>query len=207
MSVNRLFQFSNSAITMAMGQQPPPPLVRSTANTSTMNSPQVSGTLNGHSTSHSVDTRKRLTPIPDISINGNHTPYKVQKAVVENTMVPCINAKPYQYAELLMTLPDLASHFFPRVPLTTCRAMLDALGLTLFRPNATQLQVLRNSGKCKSAAAGDNNMALVQIRDVMQHMPQFKYMMRSGLGDEAPHQPPRPAHAPPSSHAKRARAN
>ncbi|CAH2049575.1 unnamed protein product, partial [Iphiclides podalirius] len=207
----RNVQFPNSAITMAMGQQPPPPLVRSTANTSSMNvPPQVTGTMNGHSTSHSVDNRKRLTPIPDISITGSHTPYKVQKALVENTMVPCINAKPYQYTELLMTLPDLASHFFPRVSLATCRAMLDALGLTLYRPNSTQLQVLRNSGKCKSAAAGENGMALVQIRDVMQHMPQFKYMLRSGLAaDEphAPHQAPRPAHASQPSHAKRARAN
>ncbi|KAF9796869.1 hypothetical protein SFRURICE_015851 [Spodoptera frugiperda] len=32
----RNVQFPNSAITMAMGQQPPPPLVRSSANTSTM---------------------------------------------------------------------------------------------------------------------------------------------------------------------------
>ncbi|PZC75229.1 uncharacterized protein LOC110378845 [Helicoverpa armigera] len=204
----RTVQFPNSAITMAMGQQPPPPLVRSSANTSTMNvPPQVTGTMNGHSTSHSVDSRKRLTPIPDITITGNHTPYKVQKALVENTMVPCINAKPYQYTELLMTLPDLASHFFPRVSLTTCRAMLDALGITLYRPNSTQLQVLRNTGKCKSAAAGENGLALVQIRDVMQHMLQFKYMLRSGLaGDEAPHGTPRPAHAPPPQ-PKRARAN
>ncbi|XP_022129348.2 uncharacterized protein LOC111003250 [Pieris rapae] len=204
----RAVQFPNSAITMAMGQQPPP-LVRSTANTNNMNvSAQASGSMNGHSTSHSGDTRKRLTAIPDINISGNHTPYKVQKALVENMMVPCINAKPYQYTELLMTLPDLAGNFFPRVSLTTCRSMLDALGLSLYRPNSTQLQVLRNSGKCKSAAAGENGMALVQIRDVMQHMPQFKYMLRSGLAaDEPPHQPPRPAHAPPPSHAKRARAN
>lgn len=201
----RNVQFPNSALTMAMGQQPPPPLVRSTANTTTMNvPPQVTGTMNGHSTSHSVDTRKRLTPIPDINTTGNHTPYKVQKALVENTMVPCINSKPYQYTELLMTLPDLASHFFPRVSLTTCRAMLDALGLILYRPNSTQLQVLRNSGKCKSAAAGENGMALVQVRDVMHHMLQFKYMLRSGLGDDPAAHPP-PAHLHP--HAKRARAN
>ncbi|XP_037874264.1 uncharacterized protein LOC101745688 isoform X1 [Bombyx mori] len=216
----RNVQFPNSALTMAMGQQPPPPLVRSTANTTTMNEndpgvaehvdavinvpPQVTGTMNGHSTSHSVDTRKRLTPIPDINTTGNHTPYKVQKALVENTMVPCINSKPYQYTELLMTLPDLASHFFPRVSLTTCRAMLDALGLILYRPNSTQLQVLRNSGKCKSAAAGENGMALVQVRDVMHHMLQFKYMLRSGLGDDPAAHPP-PAHLHP--HAKRARAN
>ncbi|XP_041980591.1 uncharacterized protein LOC121734189 [Aricia agestis] len=203
----RNVQFPNSAITMAMSQQPPP-LVRSTGNTTNMNvSPQVSGSMNGHSTSHSVDSRKRLTPIADISITGNHTPYKVQKALVENTMVPCINAKPYQNTELLMTLPDLASHFFPRVTLTTCRAMLDALGLTLYRPNSTQLQVLRNSGKCKSAAAGENGMALVQIRDVLQHMPQFKYMLRSGPAADEPTHPPRPAHAPPPTHGKRARAN
>lgn len=69
------------------------------------------------------------------------------------------------------------------------------------------MQVLRNSGKCKSAAAGENGHALVQIRDVMQHMLQFKYMLRSGLAsDEPPHGQPRPAHAPPQQ-AKRARAN
>lgn len=203
----RNVQFPNSALTMAMGQQPPPPLVRSTANTSTMNvPPQVTGSMNGHSTSHSVDSHKRLTPIADINITGNHTPYRVQKALVENTMVPCINAKPYQYTELLMTLPDLASYFFPRASHTTCRAMLDALGITLYRPNNHQLQVLRSSGKCKSAAAGENGMALVQIRDVMQHMLQFKYMLRPGhAADEQPHAAPRPAHAPPQ--AKRARAN
>ncbi|CAH2982288.1 unnamed protein product [Chilo suppressalis] len=217
----RNVQFPNSAITMAMGQQPPPLLVRSSANTSTMNvPPQVTGSMNGHSTSHSMDSRKRLTPIPDINVTGNHTPYKVHKALVENTLVPCINAKPYQYSELLMTLPDLASHFSPRVALATCRAMLDALGLTLYRPNSTQLQVLRNSGKCKSAAAGENGLALVQIRDVMQHMPQLKYMLRSGLADDAPAPRPAPAHAAhsahaghsapthaPQPHAKRARAN
>ncbi|KPJ04496.1 hypothetical protein RR46_01961 [Papilio xuthus] len=205
----RNVQFPNSSITMAMAQQPPPPLVRSTANTTTMNvPPQVTGTMNGHSTSLSVEPRKRLTPIADINTNGSHTPYKVQKALVENTMVPCINAKPYQYTELLMTLPDLASHFFPRVPLATCRSMLEALGLTLYRPNSTQLQVLRNSGKCKSAAAGENGLALVQIRDVMQHMLQIKYMLRSGMAMEehTQQQPPRPAHAHPP-HAKRARAN
>ncbi|XP_026325375.1 uncharacterized protein LOC113234290 [Hyposmocoma kahamanoa] len=176
--------------------------------------------MNGHSTSHNVDTRKRLTPIPEINITGNHTPYKVQKALVENTMVPCINAKPYQYTELLMTLPDLASHFFPRVSLSTCRAMLDALAITLYRPNSTQLQVLRNSGKCKSAAAGENGLALVQIRDVMQHMPQFKYMLRSTSDDTPPAaHAPRPAHSAHAAHAahsahahqaqpaKRARAN
>ncbi|CAG9133225.1 unnamed protein product [Plutella xylostella] len=199
----------NSAITMSMGQQPPPPLVRSSSNSNNMN-PQVSRSMNGHSTS---ETHKRLQPIADVNVSGNHTPYKVQKALVENTMVPCINAKPYQYTELLMTLPDLASHFFPRVSLSICRSMLDALGLTLFRPNSAQLQVLRGCGKCKSAAAGENGMALVQIRDVMLHMPQFKYMLqRQSNDDPAPLASPRPAHHPPAAHAshsgpKRARAN
>ncbi|XP_013140338.1 PREDICTED: uncharacterized protein LOC106104753 [Papilio polytes] len=76
----RNVQFPNSSITMAMAQQPPPPLVRSTANTNTMNvPPQVTtGTMNGHSTSLSVEPRKRLTPIADINTNGNHTPYKIK---------------------------------------------------------------------------------------------------------------------------------
>lgn len=74
--------------------------------------------------------------VQNVTICNVYVCPQVQKALVENTMVPCINAKPYQYTELLMTLPDLASHFFPRVSLVTCRAMLDALGLTLYRPNS-----------------------------------------------------------------------
>lgn len=45
--------------------------------------PQVTGSMNGHSGSHTVDSRKRLTPIPDVSITGNHTPYKVSLIVLE----------------------------------------------------------------------------------------------------------------------------
>lgn len=51
----------------------------------------------------------------------------------------------------------------------------------------TQMQVLRSSGKCKSTST-DNSVALVQIRDVMQYMPQLKYMLSravtvSGVGE------------------------
>jgi len=51
-------------------------------------------------------------------------------------MVPCINSKPFIYSELLMTLPDLVTHFFPSVHLSSCRQVLqDVLGLDLYRGN------------------------------------------------------------------------
>jgi hypothetical protein len=58
-------------------------------------------------------------------------------------MVPCINSKPFIYSELLMTLPDLVTHFFPSVPLSSCRQVLqDVLGLDLYRGNRCVLYYL-----------------------------------------------------------------
>lgn len=50
--------------------------------------------------------------------------------------------KPYVYNELLMTLPDLVSYFFPAVSLSTCRQVLEVLGLELYRGNRFVLFLL-----------------------------------------------------------------
>lgn len=168
-------QYTNGALNgLSITQQPqqPPPLLRNNMSS-----------MNGHS--EAGRSTKRLSAIPEIALTGNVSPYKVQKALVEKMMVPCINWKPYLYQELLMTIPDLATHYFPRVPLADVRAMLDALGITLYRPNSTQLQVLRAAGKCKSASEG---VALIHVGDVMSHMPQFLYMQHA-------HETPPPAHS------------
>lgn len=61
---------------------------------------------------------------------------QVQKALVDGKMVPCINAKPYVYSELLMTLQDLTAHFFPGINVNSCRQGLqDVLRLDLYRGN------------------------------------------------------------------------
>ena len=155
----------------------PPPLV---------SSPQMSQrqhhVTNGKS-QQPMD-RLRLIQIPDFSTSGPHTPFKVQKALVEGKMVPCINAKPYVYTELLMTLHDFQHNFFPGLNVQNCRQGLqDGLRLDLFRGNRQQMQILKDAQKCASV---NDALPLVQVKDVMQYMPQMKYMFAPRRGSEEP---------------------
>ncbi|XP_026289035.1 uncharacterized protein LOC113214011 isoform X2 [Frankliniella occidentalis] len=146
----------------------PPPLV---------SSPQMSHGQRQHHVSNgktpsSMD--RPLRQIADFPTSGQHIPYKVQKALVDGKMVPCINAKPYVYTELLMTLYDFTAHFFPNLPVNNCREGLqEVLRLDLYRGNRQQMQMLKEAGKCSSTS---DNLPLVQVKDVLQYMPQMKYM-------------------------------
>ncbi|XP_046484473.1 uncharacterized protein [Neodiprion pinetum] len=138
----------------------PPPLI------------PVNGSNNNARDSRS---RKPLLPIPDTPTSGSHVPYKVQKALVDEKMVPCINFKPYIYTELLMTLPDFVSQYFPTCDINTCRQVLtDVLGIDLFQGNRQQMQMLMEAGKCSSL---NEELPLIQVKNIMTYMPQMKYIL------------------------------
>lgn len=89
---------------------------------------------------YSRDTRgrKALIPIAETHPSGNCQvpPYQVQKALVEDKLVPCINLKPFVYQELLMTLPDFVQQYFPASDISSCRQVLtDVLGIDLYQGN------------------------------------------------------------------------
>ncbi|XP_034240912.1 uncharacterized protein LOC117645103 isoform X2 [Thrips palmi] len=148
----------------------PPPLVSAPQ----MNQRQQHHVSNGK-TQSPMDHRMRLIQIIDFpTTSSSHTPFKIQKALVEGKMVPCMNAKPYVYTELLMTLQDLTAHFFPQVHVNNCRQGLqEVLRLDLYRGNRQQMAILKEAGKCQSTS---DVVPLVQVKDVMQYMPQMKYM-------------------------------
>lgn len=61
----------------------------------------------------------------------------MQKAFLSEKMVPCINAKPFIYSELLMTIPDMVNYFFPTVSLNECRKVLqEVLQINLYKGNS-----------------------------------------------------------------------
>lgn len=71
-----------------------------------------------------------------ISASSHVQPYGIQKALVEEKLVPCINFKPYIYSELLMTLPDFVSQYFPACDINNCRQVItEVLGLDLYQGN------------------------------------------------------------------------
>lgn len=81
------------------------------------------------------DSNGRLNIIPEMSIASNQTPFKIQRVMVENVLVPCLNKKPYEYNELLLSMLDLRDSFFPGISLDNCRRVLDVLGIELYMGN------------------------------------------------------------------------
>ena len=48
----------------------------------------------------------KLTQIKEFPIErSNQPPYKLQKALIDNKIVPCINVRPFVFHDLMMTLP------------------------------------------------------------------------------------------------------
>ncbi|XP_063990740.1 uncharacterized protein LOC135169573 isoform X4 [Diachasmimorpha longicaudata] len=150
--------------TMQNVAQAPPPLIRATAHS---NQPNL-GDSRG---------RKALIPIAETIASCHVQPYGIQKALVGEKLVPCINFKPYIYSELLMTLPDFVSQFFPTCDMNNCREVLtDVLGVDLYQGNRLQMKKLMEAGKCTSM---NEELPLIQVRNIIKYMPQMKYMFRS----------------------------
>ncbi|XP_043263558.1 uncharacterized protein LOC122403855 isoform X2 [Colletes gigas] len=142
--------------------------------------------------------RKQLIPIPETHTSTCQVqPYQIQKALVEDKMVPCINFKPYIYSELLMTLPDFVAQYFPAYDINSCRQVLtDVLHIDLYQGNRLQMKMLMEAGKCSSL---NEELPLIQVKSIMKYMPQLKYMFNRG--DMVI--PPAPAHSSEEHPAKK----
>lgn len=77
---------------------------------------------------------KKLIPIAEVPTGGNHIPYKMQKALIENKLVPCLNMKPFIYTDLLVAIPDLVEQLF-NVPVNSCHHVMAILGINRYRGN------------------------------------------------------------------------
>ncbi|KAL9880215.1 LOW QUALITY PROTEIN: uncharacterized protein ACN2A1_011796 [Glossina fuscipes fuscipes] len=121
------------------------------------------------------ESTQRLSIIPEIPANNlNVQPYKMQKVFVENHLVPCINMKAYNDSEQLMTLTDFQKYFFPNVPLDQCKFLIETLDVELYRGNRRQVQVLMEHDRSQN-----ENIPLVQVRDVIKYMTQLTFMIRN----------------------------
>ncbi|KQS30510.1 uncharacterized protein Dere_GG19619, isoform D [Drosophila erecta] len=123
---------------------------------------------------NAADSAQRLCVIPEIPTNNmNLTPYKVLKVCVDKHLVPCINMKAYNDSEQLMTLIEFQKNFFPSVPLDHCKRLIEALGVELYKANRRQVQILMEYDRNYN-----ENMPLVQVRDIIKYMTQLTFMTR-----------------------------
>jgi len=126
----------------------------------------------------------KLTQIKEFPIEkSNQQPYKLQKALIDQKIVPCINVRPYVFHDLMMSLPDFVKHFFPDLPLEKSREMLqEILKVVLYKGNTGHQEVLRSEGKCGVY----DPVPLVLVKDIMTYMPQMKYMFSNMMAGGEP---------------------
>merc|ERR1719167_1275573 len=124
----------------------------------------------------------KLTQIKEFPVErSNQPPYKLQKALIDQKIVPCINVRPYVFHDLMMTLPDFVKHFFPDLPLEKSREMLqEILKVVLYKGNSGHQEILRQEGKCQLY----DPVPLVLVKDIMTYMPQIKYMFSNLASNE-----------------------
>merc|ERR1719367_1735237 len=119
----------------------------------------------------------KLTQIKEFPIErSQQPPYKLQKALIDQKIVPCINVRPYVFHDLMMTLPDFVRHFYPELSIEKARHMLqDILKVVLYKGNTGHQEILRGEGKCTQY----DPVPLVLVKDIMNYMPQMKYMFNN----------------------------
>jgi len=122
----------------------------------------------------------RLTQIKDFPIErSSQAPYKLQKALIDEKMVTCINVRPYVLHDPMMTLPDFIKNFCPDQSIERARYMLqDILKITLYKGNRGHQEVLRAEGKCVQY----DPVPLILVKDIISFMPQMKYMFAANMG-------------------------
>ncbi|XP_066155500.1 uncharacterized protein [Euwallacea fornicatus] len=144
------------------------------------------GLTNGRSMVNNTGNRSKLINLPESSppsaTSGTHIPYKMQKAPVQGKMLSLINMKGNVFTEHLVTLQDLVANFFNGVPVQNCQQVMQVLGIEVYKANAGQMQVLMDNGKCSNR---NETVPLVQVRNVIDYMPQLKYML-NGMIAEVP---------------------
>ncbi|KAF7401486.1 hypothetical protein HZH68_007306 [Vespula germanica] len=171
--VQALMPAPTSASTLLARQQRHTPPVHNTSHTKYP--PPLIPVNGSNNSSRDSRGRKALINISETPLSSCQAqPYQVQKALIEDKMVPCINFKPYIYSELLMTLPDFVSNYFPACDINSCRQVLtDVLNIDLYQGNRLQMKMLMEAGKCTSL---NEELPLIQVGNIMKYMPQFKYM-------------------------------
>merc|ERR1719309_1582650 len=120
----------------------------------------------------------KLTQIKEFPIeNSSQRPYKMQKALIHEKIVPCINIRPFLCNDLMITLPDFLKHFFPDVTVDKCReTMQEILKIVFYKGNKGHQEVLRGEGKCSMF----DPVPLILVKDVMSMMTQIQYVI-SGM--------------------------
>ncbi|XP_050526068.1 uncharacterized protein LOC126896918 isoform X2 [Daktulosphaira vitifoliae] len=99
---------------------------------------------------------------------SSNAAYKIQRATLQGKTIYCINAKPYMYSDLMVTIQDLVQALFPTCSVQRCSTLLyKFLKTALYSGNTEQIAVLRENGRLKNISYGDE-VPLAMLSDISQ---------------------------------------
>lgn len=120
-----------------------------------------------------------LKGIPErswVQDSSNNAAYKIQKANIQGKTIYCVNAKPYIYSELMVTIDELVKTMLPSCSIARCAHILNKyLKTTLYKGNSEQLSTLRENGRCGSVISEEIPMAM--LTDIIHVFLQLKKLV------------------------------
>ena len=105
--------------------------------------------------------------------NSSQPAYQLHKARLDEKFFPCINVRPFEFHDLMMSLPDFVNYFFPGVVIEQANEVLETLKVVLYKGNIGHQDVLRAAGKCKEF----DPVPLVLVTDIVTYLSQMKFMI------------------------------
>jgi len=121
----------------------------------------------------------RLTLIKEFPFQqiDDAPPYKANKALILKKIVPCINIRPFQFMEVMVTLPHLVGQLFPIFTEKQVGNMLVSMpGVVLYKGNKGHEEVIRQEGW----EDGYDRVPLVTMKDILSNLESLKSAAKSG---------------------------
>jgi len=102
-------------------------------------------------------------------------PYKPQKCLIGDKVIQCMNIRPYQYKEVMMTLPHMVEKLFPGLTEEQVGNMLVSQDVRIYKANHGQWEVIKQFGWEDKY----DSVPLVTVKDIIQSWKKVKV-----VGDE-----------------------
>jgi len=114
----------------------------------------------------------KLVPIKEFPSQqfSKDPPYKALKCMIESKVLQCINIRPYQYKEVMVTLPHLVEQLFSGFTEEDVGNMLVSQDISLYKGNNGQEEVIKHEGWEDKYV----KVPLVTVKDIFHNIQNWK---------------------------------
>jgi len=121
----------------------------------------------------------KMTPLRDFPVQSNGEPaYKAERALIDKKRINAINTRPYQFNELLVTLPHLVEQLFPTYSEEQVGNLLENEGILLYRGNKGHKDVISTQGWEDDY----KELPLVTVKDLINNLSTIKSCLKGDFG-------------------------